>query len=116
MWPSVVVHEHWPVSQRMIVEMGNYAWSEHIVTVFLACQITIKNVQVQLTVKGKTTPDSYTFIRPVDPSPYANSRTPNDHVTSQIEHGDDVMSTVDVLWVVALAFPDGGGIWLQCVC
>jgi hypothetical protein len=36
------------------------AWSEHIVTVFLACQITIKNVQVQLTVKGKTTPESYT--------------------------------------------------------
>jgi hypothetical protein len=27
-WPSVVVHEHWPVSQRMIVEMGDYAWSE----------------------------------------------------------------------------------------
>jgi hypothetical protein len=26
------------------------------------------------------------------------------------EHGDDVMSTVDVLWVVALAFPDGGGV------
>jgi hypothetical protein len=44
----------------MIVEMGDYAWSEHIVTVFLAYQITIKNVQVQLTVKGKTTPDSYT--------------------------------------------------------
>jgi hypothetical protein len=60
MWPSVVIHEHWPVSQRMIVEMGDYAWSEHIVTVFLACQIIIKNVQVQLTVKGKTTPDSYT--------------------------------------------------------
>ena len=57
MWPSVVVHEHWPVSQRMIAEMG---WSEHIVTVCLACQFTIKNVQVQLTVKGKTTPDSYT--------------------------------------------------------
>jgi hypothetical protein len=38
MWPSVVVHEHWPVSQRMIVEMGDYAWREHIVTVFLACQ------------------------------------------------------------------------------
>ena len=36
--------------------------------------------------------------------------TPNDHVTSQIEHGDDVMSTVDVLWVVALAFPNGGGV------
>jgi hypothetical protein len=36
MWPSVVVHEHWPVSQRMNVEMGDYAWSEHIVTVFLA--------------------------------------------------------------------------------
>jgi hypothetical protein len=45
MLPSVVVHEHWPVSQHMIVEMGDYAWSEHIVTVFLACQITIKNVQ-----------------------------------------------------------------------
>jgi hypothetical protein len=60
MWPSVVFHEHWPVSQRMIVEKGDYAWSKHIVTVFLACQITIKNVQDQLTVKGKTTPDSYT--------------------------------------------------------
>jgi hypothetical protein len=56
----VVVHEHWPVSQRMIVEMGDYAWSEHIVTVFLACQITTKNVQVQLTITGKTIPDSYT--------------------------------------------------------
>jgi hypothetical protein len=44
----------------MIVEMGDYAWSEHIVTVFLACKITIKNVQVRLTVKGKTTRDSYT--------------------------------------------------------
>jgi hypothetical protein len=54
MWPGVVVHEHWRVSQRMIVEMGDYGWIEHIVTVFLACQITIKNVQVQLTVKGKT--------------------------------------------------------------
>ena len=62
MWPSLVVYEHWPVSQRMIVEMGDYACSEHIVTVFLACQISIKNVQVQLTVKGKTTPDSYTSI------------------------------------------------------
>ena len=41
-------------------QMGDYAWSEHIVMVFLACQITIKNVQVQLTVKGKTTPESYT--------------------------------------------------------
>jgi hypothetical protein len=45
MWPSVVVHEHWLVSQRIIVEIGDYAWSEHIVTLFLACQITIKNVQ-----------------------------------------------------------------------
>ena len=36
-------------------------------------------------------------------------------MTSQIEHGDDVMSTVDVLWVVALAFPDGGGV-LITVC
>ena len=61
MCPSVVVHEHWPVSQYMIVKMGDYAWSEHIVTVFLACQIIIKNVQVQLTFKGKTTPDSYTL-------------------------------------------------------
>ena len=59
MWPSVV-HEHWPFGQRMIVEMEDYVWSEHIVTVFLACQITIKNVQIQLTVKGKTTPESYT--------------------------------------------------------
>ena len=56
MWPSIVVHEHWPVSQRMIVEMGDYAWSEHIVTVFLVCQITINNVQFQLTVKGKNNP------------------------------------------------------------
>jgi hypothetical protein len=37
-----------------------HTWSEHIVTVFLARQITIKNVQIQLTVKGKTTTDSYT--------------------------------------------------------
>jgi hypothetical protein len=44
----------------MIVEMGDYAWSERIFTVFLACQIIIKNVQVQPTIKGKTTPDSYT--------------------------------------------------------
>jgi hypothetical protein len=48
------------MSQRMIVEMGEYAWSDHIVKVLLACQITIKNVQVKLTVKGKTIPDSYT--------------------------------------------------------
>jgi hypothetical protein len=45
MWPSVVVHEHWAVSQCMIVEMRDYAWSEHIIMVFLASQITIKNVQ-----------------------------------------------------------------------
>jgi hypothetical protein len=38
MWPSVVIHEHWPVSQRMIVEMGDYAWSEHIVR--LPCYLT----------------------------------------------------------------------------
>jgi hypothetical protein len=37
--------------------MGDYARSKHIVTIFLACQITIKNV---LTVNGKTTSDSYT--------------------------------------------------------
>jgi hypothetical protein len=69
---GVLCEVHWPVSQRMIVEMGDYAWSEHIVTVFLACQITIKNVQVQLTVKGKITPDSYWsdesrfLLRPTD--------------------------------------------------
>jgi hypothetical protein len=45
MWPSVVVHEHWPVSQRMIVEMGDYAWSEHIVTVFLASRTYKSNLQ-----------------------------------------------------------------------
>ena len=54
MWPSVVVHELWPVSQRMIVEMGDYAWSEHIVTVFLSYY------HQERTVRGKTTPDSYT--------------------------------------------------------
>ena len=145
MWPSVVVHEHWPVSQRMIVKIWDYAWSEHIVTVFLACQITIKNVQVQLTVKGKTTrqlhsdtqkqlcpkcgcPEMKCFVgaKPLHdrllcvaindfhqtsgPVTMCEWSTPNDHVTSQIEHGDDVMSTVNVLWVVALAFPDGGGV------
>jgi hypothetical protein len=31
MWPSIFVHEDWTVSQRMIVEMGDYAWSEHII-------------------------------------------------------------------------------------
>ena len=50
----VVVHEHWPVSQCMIVEMGDYAWSEHIVTVFFSYY------HQERTVKGKTTPDSYT--------------------------------------------------------
>jgi hypothetical protein len=44
----------------MIVEMRDYAWSGHIGTVFLACQITIKYVKVQLTVKGKATPEGYT--------------------------------------------------------
>jgi hypothetical protein len=37
----------------MTVEMGDYAWSEHIVTVFLACQITIKKVQSNLQSKEK---------------------------------------------------------------
>ena len=62
MWPSVVVHEHWPVSQRMIVEMGDYAWGEHIVTVFLACQITIKNVQVQLTESKEKQPQTKAVV------------------------------------------------------
>jgi hypothetical protein len=39
MLPSVVVHEHWPVSQRMIVEIGDYAWSKHIATVYLEARI-----------------------------------------------------------------------------
>jgi hypothetical protein len=151
MWPSAVVHEHWPVGQRMLVEMEDYACSEYIVTVFLACQITIKNEQVHLTFKRKTTPDSYTpppkadvpnmwlswnevfrlpqtierpsvglskndFHQTSTPVSMCEYSTPNEHATSQIEHGDDVMSTVDVLWVVALAFPYGGGVWLQCVC
>ena len=60
MWPSVVVHGHWTVSQRIIVEMGDYAWSKHIVTVFLACQITIKNVQVQLTESKEKQPQTVT--------------------------------------------------------
>ena len=60
MWPSVVVHEHWPIIQRMIVEMVDYAWSEHIGTVFLACQITIKNVQVQLTTYKEKQPQTVT--------------------------------------------------------
>ena len=116
---------------------GGYAWSEHIVTVFLACQITIKsNLQSKEKQPQTVTPPPpktvvpkmwlswnevfrcrQTFVRPsVGRSKKRLSSTPNDHVTSQIEHGDDVMSTVDVLWVVALAFPDGGGVWLQCVC
>jgi hypothetical protein len=85
MWPSVVVHEHWPLSQCMIVEMGGYAWSEHIVTVFLACQITIKNVQVQLS-QGKTTPDSYT------PTPKSSC----------------VQNVVVLKWSVSLAWPSVG--------
>ena len=46
MWPSVVVHD---------CRIGG-------LHVYLACQSAIKNVQVHLTVKGKTTPDSYTPI------------------------------------------------------
>jgi hypothetical protein len=40
----------------------------------------------------------------------------NDNVTSQIEHGDNVMSTVDFLWVVALAFPNGLCANVACKC
>jgi hypothetical protein len=35
MWPSVVVHEHWPVSQRMIAAgalRGNFSFGGHIST------------------------------------------------------------------------------------
>jgi hypothetical protein len=60
MSPDMNPIEHvWDFIGRKI-NQRDYAWSEHIVTVYLACQIIIKNVQVQLTVKGKTTPDSYT--------------------------------------------------------
>jgi hypothetical protein len=53
--------EHvWDFIGRKINQRNPKCQNIHIVTVFLACQITIKNVQVQLTVKGKTTPDSYT--------------------------------------------------------
>ena len=96
---------HWPVRQRMIIEMGDYAWSEHIVTVFLACQITIKsNLQSKEKQPQTVTPpppktvvpkmwlswnevfrwrqtlarpsvgcNKKWLIRPVDPSPCANS-------------------------------------------
>jgi transposase len=40
---------------------------------------------------------------------FSQTGNATDRVTSQIVQGDDVMSTVDVLWVVALAFLDGGG-------
>jgi hypothetical protein len=36
--------------------------------------------------------------------------TPNDHVTSQIEHADDVMSTVDVLRVRQRPFSTAGAL------
>jgi hypothetical protein len=50
---SVVVHEHWPVRQRMIVEMGYYAWSEHIVTVFLAVRLPLRTYKSNLQSKEK---------------------------------------------------------------
>jgi hypothetical protein len=100
MWPSVVIHENWPVSQRMIVEMGDYAWSEHIVTVFLACQIIIKNVQVQLTVKGKTTPDIYTPPpKAVVPKMWLWS---DDHLGWTIAHGDGSTGLMKVFFCYAL--------------
>jgi hypothetical protein len=52
----LTVHVQVDFAKRRRERTGSYPdgpWSEHIVTVFLACQITIKNV----TVKGKTTPD-----------------------------------------------------------
>jgi hypothetical protein len=36
------------INQRNPKCQNNYAWSEHIVTVFLTCQIAIKNVQVNV--------------------------------------------------------------------
>ena len=59
MWPSVVVHEHWSVSQRTSVEMGDYARSEHIVTVFWPVRISSRTYKSNLQSKEKQ-PDSYT--------------------------------------------------------
>jgi hypothetical protein len=64
---------------------------------------------------GNLTGQKYRDHQTSGPVSMCEKSTPNDHVTCQIEHVDDVMSTVDVLWVVALAFHDGGGVWLQCV-
>jgi hypothetical protein len=47
-------------SHRSVAD--HFRVNHSIIVLFLACQISIKNVQVQLTVKGKTTPDSYTSI------------------------------------------------------
>jgi hypothetical protein len=83
-------------------------WSEHIVTVFSACQITIKNVQVQLTVKGRATPDSYTptpksscsqnvFNQMPPPSGNASATT---HKTSTV----DITSSPCSIWLVTWSF------------
>jgi hypothetical protein len=58
-WPAVLpdmnpIEHVWYFLGRKINQR------KHNVPVFLVCQITIKNLQVQHTVKGKTTPDSYT--------------------------------------------------------
>jgi hypothetical protein len=53
MWSSVVVHEHWPVSERMIVEMGDYAWSENIVTYFWPVRLPSRTYQSNVQSKEK---------------------------------------------------------------
>ena len=60
MWPSVVFYEHWPVNQRMIVEMGDYAWSKHIVTVFFGLPDYHQERTSSTYSQRKTAPDSYT--------------------------------------------------------
>jgi hypothetical protein len=55
MWHSVVVHEYWPVSQRMIVEMGDYTWSDHIVTVFWPVRLPSRTYKSNLQSKEKQT-------------------------------------------------------------
>jgi hypothetical protein len=92
----------------MIVEMGDYAWSEHIVTVFLACQITT----ICTWRRVHWSDESRFFVTPYQQS--CKVLAPTKHFISgqpYFEHNsDDVMSTVDVLWVVTLTFPDGGGV------
>jgi hypothetical protein len=79
----------------MIVEMGDYAWSEHIVTVFLARQITIKNVGMrarrpikrpQLTLRHR----------------HAQFDWSHDHLGGLFAHGDGSTGLMKVVFCNAL--------------